>query len=62
MDEICTMHLGEMETKSMLKTLKGRKHRGTEGTLKWMSTQGCGMDTTGSMLCMLPVHLYLNES
>ena len=29
MDETCTIHLGEMETKSVLKTLNRRKHRGT---------------------------------
>jgi hypothetical protein len=29
MDETCTIHLGEMETKCVLKTLNRRKHRGT---------------------------------
>jgi hypothetical protein len=29
MDETCTIHLGEIETKSVLKTLNRRKHRGT---------------------------------
>jgi len=29
MDETCTIHLGEIETKSALKTLNRRRHRGT---------------------------------
>jgi hypothetical protein len=29
MDETCTIHLGEMETKSALKILNRRKHRDT---------------------------------
>jgi hypothetical protein len=35
MDETCTIHLGERETKSVLKTLNGRKHWGTgQGKIK----------------------------
>jgi len=48
MDETFTTHLGEMETKSVLKTLteENTEAQGEE-RLKWIFTRGCGLNTTG---------------